>query len=98
MNQESELNKILTTDISNKNAQINDLKRQCLNLEIEHEKAKSSSYKSNFNLNLYWPIFIAASIFLYGFYLSAFHTAFFRDINKFALGFLIKSGQNLVKI
>ena len=83
-NQEAELKKILTTDIPSQNAQINDLKSQCLNLEIEHEKAKNSTYKNNFNLNLYWPVFIAASIFLYGFYLSAFHTAFFRDINKAA--------------
>ncbi len=82
--QEGELKKILLTDIPNSNSQISDLNQEKINLEIEYEKSKNNTTRNNFNLNLYWPVFIAATIFLYGFYLSAFHTAFFKDINKAA--------------
>lgn len=82
--QEGELKKILLTDIPNSNAQISDLNQERINLEIEYEKSKNNTTRSNFNLNLYWPVFVAATIFLYGFYLSAFHTAFFKEINKAA--------------
>ena len=82
--QEAELRKINESEIPLIKGQINQLKEETVNLDIENEKSKSSTFRNNFNLNLYWPVFIAATIFLYGFYLSAFHSAFFKDINKLA--------------
>ena len=84
ISQESELKKITSTDIPNLDEQISGYIQDHLVLEIDHKKTKDKSIRNNFNLNLYWPVFLLATIFLYGFYLSAFHSAFFKDINKAA--------------
>jgi cell division septum initiation protein DivIVA len=43
---------------------------------------KADDILSRFNLGIYWPVFIMATVFLYGFYLSAFHSAFFKNIQE----------------
>ncbi|MCY7350486.1 MAG: hypothetical protein LH606_07440, partial [Cytophagaceae bacterium] len=44
------------------------------------KRIKDPSHLDRFNLRLYWWVFIPATVFVYLFYVSAFHSAFFRDI------------------
>jgi hypothetical protein len=52
------------------------------NVDLEKQKSPSNKNRSKFNLSLYWPVFLFATLFLWGFYTSAFHTAFFRNIGN----------------
>lgn len=79
---ESSLRKIKEAEIPAAKEQISNLKSQVAELEVERAKQKGETRRSSFNLNLYWPVFAMATIFLYGFYMSAFHTAFFKDMEK----------------
>ena len=79
---EADLRKIKEVEIPANKEQISVLKKQASDLDIERARKSKEPSRSNFNLNLYWPVFVMASVFLYGFYLSAFHTAFFKDMAK----------------
>jgi hypothetical protein len=81
-NKESELRKIKEAEIPSAKEQISRLKQQTSDLDVERAKQTGETKRSTFNLNLYWPVFLMATIFLYGFYMSAFHTAFFKDMAK----------------
>lgn len=79
---QSGLRKIREAEIPSAKEQIGNLKQRVADLEVERVKQKGETRRSSFNLNLYWPVFAMATIFLYGFYMSAFHTAFFKDMEK----------------
>jgi hypothetical protein len=81
-NKESALRKIREAETPSAKEQISRLKTQASELDVERAKPKGETKRSSFNLNLYWPVFVMATIFLYGFYMSAFHTAFFKDMAK----------------
>jgi hypothetical protein len=81
-NKEAELRKIKEVEIPAVTEQISGLRKQASDLDIERVRRTGETRRSNFNLNLYWPVFVMATVFLYGFYLSAFHTAFFKDMAK----------------
>jgi hypothetical protein len=80
VNKEAELRKINEVEIPSAKDQVSNLKKQSSDLDIERARKSGETKRSNFNLNLYWPVFAMATVFLYGFYLSAFHTAFFKDM------------------
>jgi hypothetical protein len=79
---EAEHRKIKEVEIPATKEQVNYIKKQASDLDIDRARKNGIEQKSSFNLKLYWPVFIMASIFLYGFYMSAFHTAFFKDMAK----------------
>lgn len=85
---ESALRIVQEVEIPGAHEEISGLRQQENLIDIEKEKKKTQKegpgFKSNFNLNIYWPVFFMATIFLYGFYTSAFYTAFFMDIAKAA--------------
>lgn len=85
-NKEAELRKIKEAEIPAAKEQISRIKQQSSELDVERAKQSGQTKRSNFNLNLYWPVFVLATIFLYGFYMSAFHTAFFKDMAKALAG------------
>ncbi len=79
---EASLRKIREAEIPAVKEKISSLKQQASQLDIDRAKKSGESKRSSFNLSLYWPVFAMATIFLYGFYMSAFHTAFFKDMAK----------------
>jgi hypothetical protein len=79
---ESELRKIKEAEIPSVKEQISLLKQQVSDVDIQKAQQTGESKLSKLNLGLYWPVFIMATVFLYGFYMSAFHTAFFKDMAK----------------
>jgi len=82
VNKEAELRKLKEVEIPAAKDQISGLRKQASDLDIERARKSGETKRSNFNLNLYWPVFVMATVFLYGFYMSAFHTAFFKDMAK----------------
>ena len=82
VNKEAELRKLKEVEMPAAKDQIGSLKKQASDLDIERARKSGETKRSNFNLNLYWPVFVMATVFLYGFYMSAFHTAFFKDMAK----------------
>jgi hypothetical protein len=79
---ESSIRKINEVQIPTLKDKITVIKGDMNRLEIDKLKADKSKTINKFNLNLYWTVFIFATIFLYAFYLSAFHTAFIKDMSK----------------
>jgi len=79
---ESALRKVREAEIPAVKEKISGIKQQASQLDIERAKKSGESKRNSFSLNLYWPVFVMATIFLYGFYMSAFHTAFFKDMAK----------------
>jgi peptidoglycan hydrolase CwlO-like protein len=83
---ESQINKLEAEHKTIEKVTINELKEKIKAKEREIDELKIKAMKkgtdtiSRFNLGLYWPVFIAATIFLFGFYTSAFHSAFFKNI------------------
>lgn len=79
---ESGIRKINEVQIPSLKDKIAVMKGDMNRLEVEKLKSDKTKGLNTFNLNLYWTVFIFATIFLYAFYLSAFHTAFVKDIGK----------------
>jgi hypothetical protein len=67
-------------DIPDAEKKIKAAEKELLEIKIEKETQKNGIKVDPLNLYLYWTIFIATSLFLYGFYVSAFHSAFFKNV------------------
>lgn len=81
---ETELRKIKEVEIPKFLDILSRIRQQIDNIELDNLKVKSQkgTNRNKFNLALYWPVFLFATVFLWGFYTSAFHTAFFRNIGE----------------
>jgi peptidoglycan hydrolase CwlO-like protein len=62
--------------------QIKESKEEINDFELKKVGVDESNSESRFNFFMYLSAFIPTTIFLYGFYVSSFHNAFFRDIAK----------------
>jgi hypothetical protein len=79
---EAALRKIKEVEIPETKETVSRTRQQIDNVDLDKQKNTSNKNRSKFNLGLYWPVFLFATIFLWGFYTSAFHTAFFRNIGN----------------
>ncbi len=77
---EGEIRNIAEVQVPAFEKEIRALEDRRQNLEFERAEALDKSRESRFNFYMYLLVFIPASLFLYGFYVSAFHNAFFRNI------------------
>jgi cell division septum initiation protein DivIVA len=78
---ENEIKMIKEVSIPSFKDKIQKLEKAIEEIKISATK-KADDILSRFNLGIYWPVFIMATVFLYGFYLSAFHSAFFKNIQE----------------
>jgi hypothetical protein len=80
-NLQMEIRKINETDIPKIQNTIDFLDDEVNNIKLEViNYAQNPNHLNKFNLNLYWLVFIPATIFLYLFYVSAVYSGFFRDV------------------
>jgi hypothetical protein len=80
-NLQMEIRKVNETDIPKIQNTIDFLDDEVNNIKLEViNHSQNPNHLNKFNLNLYWLVFIPATIFLYLFYVSAVYSGFFRDV------------------
>ena len=71
---------LTTVKMPNYELQISEIKNDISELELEKTKVSEKDSKASFNFWMIFCIFVPTTVFLYCFYVSSFHNAFFRDI------------------
>jgi hypothetical protein len=79
---EVQIKDVKEIQIPDRDRQIKESKEEINDLKLEKVDVNESNSESRFNFFMYLSVFIPLTIFLYGFYVSSFHNAFFRDIAK----------------
>jgi len=90
-NLQMEIRKINETDIPKIQNTIDFLDDDVNNIKLEvANQAQNPNHLNQFNLKLYWLVFIPATVFLYLFYVSSVYSGFFRDV----IGEVQQAGNN----
>ncbi len=77
----TEIRRIKETEIPKIDGEVSHIDSEIKQIELAALKRETNpSHRNRFDLILYWTIFIPATFFVYLFYVSAFHSAFYRDV------------------
>lgn len=88
---QTQIRRIKETEIPKVEAEINHIDSEIEQIELAAlTRETNPSHRSRFDMILYWIVFIPATVFVYLFYVSAFHSSFYRNV----LGAATKAAEN----